>query len=281
MKRSVALLLCLQWLLWPGALAATGADEGDYPSRVVSHERWIEEWDSSTQRWVRITDIQSAQPADHNSRRASKHRDFKHASILAQYGPFQIVDRHRARMVGATGPNAVREFRAMLRDFPDVEILEFIEAPGTTHDLANLEVGRLIRAAGIRTHVPMGGSVRSGAVELFLAGDERTIASGAQFAVHSWRDSSGREPNDFPADAAENRLYLDYYVEMGMSEARAYAFYSMTNSVAHDSAIWLGSNEMLRWISVDNEPSLEGGRIEQPLIAYDSVVHSLAAFEAG
>lgn len=52
----------------------------------------------------------------------------------------------------------------------------------------------------------------------------------------------------FAPDAPANRLYLDYYEEMGMSKARAQAFYAMTNSVPHHSAKWLRADEMRPWI---------------------------------
>jgi hypothetical protein len=106
----------------------------------------------------------------------------------------------------------------------------------------------MIREAGLRTHVPAGGSVRSGAVELFLAGTERTMEEGATFAVHSWLDSYGRQPKDFAEDHAANRLYLDYYVEMGMTKDQAREFYAMTNSVPHESALWLGASDMRPWV---------------------------------
>jgi hypothetical protein len=143
----------------------------------------------------------------------------------------------------------------MLRDYPGIEVLEMVDAPGTNNDIANLAIGRRIRAVGIRTHVPNGGSVRSGAVELFLAGETRTIDDGARFAVHSWLDNYGREPGDFAPDAPENRLYLDYYVEMGMSESRAREFYAMTNSVPHASALWLRADDMRLWIQPERVPA--------------------------
>jgi hypothetical protein len=66
--------------------------------------------------------------------------------------------------------------------------------------------------------------------------------------VHSWLDNHGREADDFAADHPANRLYLDYYVEMGMSESQARNFYAMTNSVPHASALWLKAAEMRGWI---------------------------------
>jgi hypothetical protein len=106
----------------------------------------------------------------------------------------------------------------------------------------------MIRARGIDTHVPQGGSVRSGAVELFLAGVHHRAEPGAEFAVHAWADEDGREPRDYPRDAPENRAYLDYYREMGMTPAEARAFYDMTNSVPNASAKWLDAAQMGLWV---------------------------------
>lgn len=167
---------------------------------------------------------------------------------LAQYGPFRVIDARRVALVGETDARTPGEFRAMLREYPDLAQLDMVECPGTRDDRANMELGRLIRAAHLATHVPAFGSVRSGAVELFLAGATRDIAEGAEFAVHSWRDDFGREAADFAPDASENRKYLDYYREMGMDEAAARAFYDFTNSVPHASALWLTANDMRHWV---------------------------------
>ena len=75
-----------------------------------------------------------------------------------------------------------------------------------------------------------------GGMRLFLAGADRQIDDGAEFAVHSWIDAHGRQPQDFSMNAAPNRMYLDFYREMGMSNAEARAFYNMTNSVSFKDA---------------------------------------------
>jgi hypothetical protein len=136
----------------------------------------------------------------------------------------------------------------MLRDHPGIATLRFVECPGTYDDRANLQLGRMIRAAGIAAHVPDGGSVRSGAVELVLAGTSLTIDDGAEFAVHAWLDEDGREATDYAADSPMNRRYLSYYREMGMNEAEAASFYAMTNSVPFESALWLDGREMRSWV---------------------------------
>ncbi|KWV91136.1 hypothetical protein [Erythrobacter sp. YT30] len=279
MKRLTTLLLMMLALAVP-SLASAGS--GLAGSRTVSTERWVEEWDHATQSWVRVTDDDAAawldqvamhtahttktthsvngivttltttlvrEPARYQTPLAS--RDVSKA--LASYGPFLVLDDRRAAIVGATDAAAPLHFDAMLRDFPELGRLDMIEAPGTSHDIANLELGRRIRDAGLATHVPAGGSVRSGAVELFLAGAKRTMDDRAEFAVHSWRDIYGREPHDFPEDAPENRLYLDYYEEMGMSEGRARDFYAMTNSVPHHGALWLNGGQMREWVRDNKE----------------------------
>lgn len=181
-----------------------------------------------------------------------------------QYGPFRVVDDRRLELVGETDAMSPSWFAKVLEDYPDLDRLELVECPGTLDDRANLQLGRMIRAAGIATHVPAYGSVRSGAVELFLAGIERSIDDGAEFAVHSWRDEYGREADDFALDAPENRAYLDYYSEMGMSAQHALAFYRMTNSVPHHRARWLAARDMRQWVG-------RYARMRSPRIAYLSL----------
>ncbi|WP_188769161.1 alpha/beta hydrolase [Novosphingobium endophyticum] len=170
---------------------------------------------------------------------------------IAAYGPFRVLDPGRAALVDVTDARSPGEFARMLRDYPGIGVLEMIECPGTEDDLANLRLGRLIREKGIATYVPAGGSVRSGGVELFLAGARRYADPGAEFAVHSWIDDTGLEPDDYQASAPENRRYIVYYQNMGMSSVEAEAFYAMTNSVPFESARWFGANEMAMWVRLD------------------------------
>jgi hypothetical protein len=261
-------------LALPTAAIAQGQGGGYRNVQTIS---WVEEWDPAAQRWVRVEEpalLGSA--ASFQATSTSTISSAPHGAVitetvtttiitqfagfvppqrnpqpagLAIYGPFRVIDAHRAALVGPTDITSPHHFDAMLRDYPGIGVLEMIDGPGTSHDLANLALGRRIRAAGLDTHVPAHGSVRSGAVELFLAGKRQTIADGATFAVHSWMDERGREPRHFAEDAPENRLYLDYYAEMGMEQQSARAFYAMTNSVPHSGALWLDSATMQRWVA--------------------------------
>ena len=320
MNRIATLFAAFQ-LLALGAPVQAQDMGGEYGStRTLATERWVEEWDPATGQWVRVADeanstIVAQQPAATVStytvngvavpqpRAAARYAQPVAApsasSVIAQYGPFVVTSATEAAMVGSTDVSSPAYFDAMLRDFPAIERLDMIEAPGTSNDIANLAVGRRIREAGIATHVPNGGSVRSGAVELFLAGKERTLEEGAQFAVHSWLDNHGREADDFAADHPAHRLYLDYYIEMGMTESQARDFYAMTNSVPHHSALWLGASDMRPWLqdwrapaariakadSVDviysaNEPVLAFVESQLPVIAIGEVEMSVPVVKA-
>lgn len=273
MKRIAALFALAQLALVSAPLSAQAleraANETGYGSyRSVTTQSWVEEWDPAQGRWVKVADDEVGAETETlptvvttimNGKAVSETRSAaryaqpvpanKQPVALAQYGPFVVISAKTAMMVGSTNARSPGQFDAMMQDFPGIDTLNMVEAPGTSNDIANLALGRKIRAAGLDTHVPHDGSVRSGAVELFLAGETRTMEDGAEFAVHSWLDNHGREADDFASNHPAHRLYLDYYVEMGMSEAQARRFYEMTNSVPHASARWLEANEMRGWLA--------------------------------
>ncbi len=252
MKWLITLFVLIQAAVMPSAVLA----QDGTASRTVIVQSWEEEWNPATQSWVRIAGSERVERqlrgSGHSAHQAARYAfpapHQPQVQALANYGPFQVISPNRAAMIGSTGPMSPHQFAAMLRDYPGIDTLELVDAPGTNDDIANLQVGRMIRDYGIATHVPRNGSVRSGAVELFLAGSVRTMEDGARFAVHSWLDHLGRQPQDFAPDAPENRFYLDYYQDMGMSAQEADAFYAMTNSVPHQSAKWLNASEMRAWV---------------------------------
>lgn len=174
---------------------------------------------------------------------------------LAAYGPFRVIDASHAALVDVTDAATPSHFAAMLRDHPGIAVLEMVLCPGTEDDRANLRLGLMLRERGVATHVPDGGFVASGAVELFLAGARRSAEPAALFAVHSWEDDAGRQASDYAADAPKNRAYLDYYQAVGMSTAEARAFYAMTNSVPFSSAKWLSRGDLAQWVRLDRDSS--------------------------
>lgn len=223
-------------------------------AQTYVYEEVVEEWvETSASRFVSPQLAQAEQLA------------------IASYGPFRVLDERRAALVDITTSYTPAEFDLMMANHPGIAVIEFIECPGTHDDRANLRLGRMIRAHGIAAVVPEGGSVRSGAVELFLAGTTREIAEGAEFAVHAWMDDHGMGAGDYAPDSPEHLKYLSYYREMGMDAEEAGRFYAMTNSVPFESALWLTGGEMREWIDApeaDTGLQYAGESGEEPRLAY-------------
>lgn len=170
---------------------------------------------------------------------------------LASYGPFHMVAPDRAELIGSIESETPAQFAALLQAFPGLRQIDMVDCPGTGDDTANLALARMIRRHGVATYVPDGGSVRSGGVELFLAGIRRSAAPTAEFAVHSWRDEDGYEADDFAADDPVHRDYIAFYREMGLSDERARAFYAMTNSAPHNDALYLRPQDIARYVALN------------------------------
>ncbi len=170
---------------------------------------------------------------------------------LARFGPFNVIDGTRAELNGSIETETPAQFRQMLAVYPHISQIDLIDCPGTNDDAANFKIARMIRKAGISTYIPDGGSVRSGGVELFLAGAKRVAEPGAEFAVHSWQDEDGREADDVAANDPINLEYINYYREIGMDDQKARAFYAMTNSVPHDSALYLTPRDIATYLPLD------------------------------
>lgn len=133
-----------------------------------------------------------------------------------QVGVF-LVDGPDAIMSGEIGGSTPDEVRRLIADHPDVTTIVLENVPGSGDDDANIEASRLVREAGLNTHVDSDGFIASGGVDFYLAGVERTFDEGASFGVHSWASSDGVEGKDVPQDDPEHLLYLDYYDEVGIS----------------------------------------------------------------
>lgn len=169
------------------------------------------------------------------------------APALAAYGPFRVVDATTVEVDGVIDFDSPRQFSALLARYPGVHVLRLVDCPGTEDDDANLALARMVRARGMDTHVPSGGSVRSGGVELFLAGIRRTAENGAEFGVHSWQDEDGLEAADAPADDPIHQAYLGYYREVGLSAETAREFYAFTNQTRFDDIRWMTPAELARF----------------------------------
>lgn len=169
----------------------------------------------------------------------------KRQSNVAAFGPFFVIDQRTAELDGTIDSSTPAAFKRLLEHYPEISTIRMIECPGSEDDDANLQLARMVRGAGINTHVPANGSIRSGGVELFLAGVKRTAEPGAEFGVHSWQDEDGLEAEDYAANDPVHANYVNYYVDMGLKPEVAKAFYAFTNKAApHDGVYYMKPVEL-------------------------------------
>ncbi len=103
--------------------------------------------------------------------------------------------------------------RALLVRNPQITTVVQTVMPGSLDDEAVIEMGYLLRANGINTHLTAQSEIYSGAVDLFLAGAQRSMEQGAVIGVHSWADGFG-EGTSYPPDAPEHRSTVRYTQDM-------------------------------------------------------------------
>ena len=169
------------------------------------------------------------------------------AAALARFGPFAVTNASTAELRSETDSATPAQFRAMLAAYPHISLIRMVECAGTVDDDANLQVARMIRKAGISTHVPAGGSVRSGGVELFMAGLHHSHEPGAEFGVHSWQDEEGHQARDFAGNDPIRADYVRYYQDVGLPADKASAFYAFTNATPFEQIHYMTEGELARF----------------------------------
>jgi Ca2+-binding EF-hand superfamily protein len=148
-----------------------------------------------------------------------------------------------AIMTGVIGPTTPGRVLELVVEHPEVERIVMLDVPGSMDDDSNVRAARLVRQAGLATHVPADGEVASGGTDFFQAGVVRTCGDGARFGIHSWA-GFGVEGGDLPRDDPEHRMYVDYCREMGIPED----FYWYTLEVASaDDIYWMTAEELERF----------------------------------
>lgn len=225
-------------LIWLSILAVSTpaqAENGDNQSYTTIE--YVNVIDSTSD--VVGTGIPAQRPA------ASVHRAHR-------YGPFFIIDENTVGVDNVIDSMAPNRFRALMKAWPSIKTVKIIECPGTVDDEANLVLARMIRDAGLKTHIPSNGSARSGGVELFLAGAEHRAEPGAELGVHSWVDEYGREARDYPVNDPIHLEYIRYYIDMGFTPEKAREFYTFTNAVAPHDGIHIMSRRELAHFNIPN-----------------------------
>lgn len=119
----------------------------------------------------------------------------------------------RLTMAGEITSHTPATFSRLLAENPQLTTVVMTDMPGSLDDEAVIRMGYQLRDAGLDTHLLARSEIYSGAVDLFLAGNRRTMEPGAVIGVHSWADGFG-EGAAYPRDAREHRSNVAYTRDM-------------------------------------------------------------------
>ncbi len=166
-------------------------------------------------------------------------------SIPKKFGIFTVQeDQVTATADGVIRTRTLKDFNDMIEAYPEINLINIQEMPGSADDETNVQIGPIIYSKGINTHVLDGGLIASGGVDFYLAGKRRTLGENVMVGVHSWATEDS-EATDFPEDSPEHDLFIDYYKAIGIEDQLARDFYFFTiNAAAADEIHYMSQEEI-------------------------------------
>ncbi|GAB5403169.1 MAG: hypothetical protein Aurels2KO_14000 [Aureliella sp.] len=153
------------------------------------------------------------------------------------------VTGDRAEMVGTIGTLAPARLIEVIVEHPEVRTIVMRNVPGSIDDLACFEVMRLVHKHGFIVHVPKGGVISSGGVDVYLAAKQRTAHEDSLIGIHAWGDLDG-SGSDASRDKEEHADFLKVFAEVGIPAD--FYWYSM-KVASPDEMHWMTPAERKRF----------------------------------
>lgn len=146
---------------------------------------------------------------------------------------------------GVIGPSTPNVVQSLIDNYPEVTTIVMYACPGSMDDESNIEASQMIHDHGYKMYLPMNGWIASGATDMFMAGSVRVLENTPDaVGVHSW-EGGGQVATDFPIGHPYHQFYINYYVEMGLTESQAEDFYYFTiNSAPANDIYWMTDQEL-------------------------------------
>lgn len=159
------------------------------------------------------------------------------------------VEGARLFMSGEINAGTFASFAAQIDAHPQVQTVVLMDMPGSVDEVAVHDLGYFIREEGLNTHLTPQSEIYSGAVDVFLAGNARTMTCCAKIGVHDWADDYG-EGSSYPAQDEEHDANVAYFEDMLGDDA----FYWFTLQAAPPEDIHLMTRAELARFGVFTSP---------------------------
>lgn len=162
------------------------------------------------------------------------------ATISGQKPKIETVNENTAKVNGVLGKRFYKKLIKFHEEQPEVKNLILQDMPGSMNDEWNVKSCQFIHDSCFNTIVTDSSVIASGAVDLFISGNNRKVTPGAKIGVHSWRDLR-KDGTDYPRDAEEHDLFIDFFDRIDMDTS----FYWYTLLAAPgDSIHWMTEDEI-------------------------------------
>jgi len=162
---------------------------------------------------------------------------------------FEVVGG-KAYGFGKTDDRSVGQITKFLDDNPDFDTLILKQMSGTVDADMNLRLARRIRKRGLHTHLDGNSFIASGAVDLFLAGETRTMDCGARIGVHRWSYGKGTDPVKTGFDPRQ-KLHESFLKDMGIDPE----FYVFTRQAAPPASVHVLTSEEINRFGLLTTPT--------------------------
>ncbi len=156
------------------------------------------------------------------------------------------VREGKAYLEGDLGTQTYNQVIDLYQQHPDVKTIVLTDVPGSINDQVNVQTGRIVRAAGYTTHVPAGGQIASGGVDLFVAGQTRILEEGAMVGVHAWCCIDGKGASEVSRNHPDHNTQIQYFTEMMGSRGRDFYFYTL-EAAGFEDIHYMTPSEIEEW----------------------------------
>lgn len=156
------------------------------------------------------------------------------------------IKRNEAYLSGTLGTITYHQIKNIIDNHKNVKTIVLTQVDGSINDAVNMHTGRILREAGLHTKVLADSNIASGGVDLFCAGNKRTIIKGAKLGVHSWAGENIRA-DELPKDHPAHQYQIAYFTQMlGAKNGPDFYFYTLT-SAPPETVHYMSDTELKDW----------------------------------
>lgn len=156
------------------------------------------------------------------------------------------IKGNEAYLSGTLGTITYHQIKNIIDNHKNVKTIVLTQVDGSINDAVNMHTGRILREAGLNTKVLADSNIASGGVDLFCAGNKRTITKGAKLGVHSWAGENIKA-DELPKDHPAHQYQIAYFTQMlGAKNGPDFYFYTLS-AAPPETVHYMSAKEMEDW----------------------------------